>query len=303
MTTSTIAVVFFTFIIMMAAVVAIMTVIYATRLPSSMTGKNPKQKSKLVATEPTQNKAVPELTDTNSMSRSDTPDNASPFAGKKSDHTRLQSSDTLLVNRENNPDRKKQRSANKKKKLNFNLHRITKHNQPQKEQVSSEVNSKVEEPAPDNVGISVVPENNEVPELQPSINETETDTQPAEQAPDTSAGEAINISVPAITNPEVSIKENENNMEAIPNKETSKTGTDSSATNRETVASKIEQTGNTSGGESKTQQSGMGDLSDLFAKSSSEDKKANKLAEGMSDIDANELLRDSLGLINRMKKK
>ena len=46
----------------------------------------------------------------------------------------------------------------------------------------------------------------------------------------------------------------------------------------------------------------MGDLSELFAKNTSDDSKANKLAEGMAEVDVNDLVKAGLGLIGKLKK-
>jgi hypothetical protein len=299
MTTSTIAVVFLTFIIVMAAVVAIMTVIYATRLPSSKAGENTVRKSKLPVGESTQSETFPELTDMNNMSKSDTLNSTLP-GDEKANSAELRSNTTFLVNREDKSVKKKQPRKSSKKKFSFTSPKMYRNKQIQMEQVPPIVNSKAEEPLPDDTVISKLPE---IPDLQPLISEPEIEKQMPEPAPDNPILEDVVSSVPAVTNPEVQIKEYELIMEAKSNNETRKTGSDSPVANPETAASKIAESNKTSNEGHQTQQSGMGDLSDLFAKNTSEDKKANKLAEEMNDIDANDLLRNGLGLISKMKKK
>lgn len=53
---------------------------------------------------------------------------------------------------------------------------------------------------------------------------------------------------------------------------------------------------------SQTKKLSMGDLSDLFAKSSSENTETNKLATEVSDIDINELLQEGKVLLGRLRK-
>jgi hypothetical protein len=60
--------------------------------------------------------------------------------------------------------------------------------------------------------------------------------------------------------------------------------------------------GETSQNMPKTQKSSMGDLSDLFAKSNSEDKETNKLAAQVNDVDVNELLQEGLVLLEKLRK-
>ena len=304
MTTSTIAVVFFTVIIMMAAVVAIMTVIYATRLPSSKASKNTEQQNEPPAIKSTQNKTDLQFTEIDKLSKSDTPNSILPI-NEAFDSTELHSSNTLLVAREDKSVRKKQSSANKKKKFNT-LPKIHKENQIQIEQTPPIINSKAREPRLDNIVISKVSEIPEIPEIPdpPSLmSEPVPEKQTQAPVPDNPIVEEAISSVPNKTNAEVSIKETDVIMEGKPNNETGKTVADSSSSNREKVASKITGPDNSGSGVHQAQKSEMGDLSDLFAKSSSEDKKANKLAEEMNDIDANDLLRDSLSLISKIKKK
>jgi len=50
------------------------------------------------------------------------------------------------------------------------------------------------------------------------------------------------------------------------------------------------------------QQSGLGDLADLFATSASEFTEKNKLADQVNDVDVNELLQEGLGLLGKVKK-
>ena len=301
MTTSTIAVVFFTVIIMMAAVVAIMTVIYATRLPSSKASKNTEQQNEPPAIKSTQNKTDLQFTEIDKLSKSDTPNSILPI-NEAFDSTELHSSDTLLVAREDKSVRKKQSSANKKKKFNT-LPKIHKENQIQIEQTPPIINSKAGEPRLDNIVISKVSEIPEIPDPSSLMSEPVPEKQTQAPAPDNPIVEEAISSVSDKTNAEVSIKETDVIMEGKPNNETGKTVADSSSSNREKVASKFTGPDNSGSGVHQAQKSEMGDLSDLFAKSSSEDKKANKLAEEMNDIDANDLLRDSLSLISKMKKK
>ncbi len=47
----------------------------------------------------------------------------------------------------------------------------------------------------------------------------------------------------------------------------------------------------------------VSDFADLFAKSSTEDTKANKLAEHMPDVDVDDLLREGRSLVSRLKPK
>ncbi len=47
----------------------------------------------------------------------------------------------------------------------------------------------------------------------------------------------------------------------------------------------------------------VSDFADLFAKSSSEDTKANKLAQDMPDVDVDDILREGRNLIGRIKPK
>jgi hypothetical protein len=51
------------------------------------------------------------------------------------------------------------------------------------------------------------------------------------------------------------------------------------------------------------QKSAMGDLSDLFAKATHEDTKASKLAEQMTDVNVDDLLKEGIGLVGRLKKR
>jgi hypothetical protein len=53
---------------------------------------------------------------------------------------------------------------------------------------------------------------------------------------------------------------------------------------------------------SQKQKSGLGDLADLFATSASEFTEKNRLAEQVNDVDVNELLREGLGLLGKVKK-
>ncbi len=48
---------------------------------------------------------------------------------------------------------------------------------------------------------------------------------------------------------------------------------------------------------------GASDFADLFAKSSTEETKANKLAEDMPDVAVDDLLREGRTLISRLKPK
>lgn len=50
------------------------------------------------------------------------------------------------------------------------------------------------------------------------------------------------------------------------------------------------------------QKSGMGDLSDLFARVAIEDDKASQLAQGMGEVNIEDLLKQGLGLVDRLKK-
>lgn len=50
------------------------------------------------------------------------------------------------------------------------------------------------------------------------------------------------------------------------------------------------------------QKSGLGDLADLFATSASEFTEKNRLAEEVNDVDVNELLKEGLGLLDKVKK-
>ena len=49
------------------------------------------------------------------------------------------------------------------------------------------------------------------------------------------------------------------------------------------------------------QKSGLGDLADLFATSASEFTEKDRLAEQVNDVDVNELLREGLGLLGKVK--
>lgn len=53
---------------------------------------------------------------------------------------------------------------------------------------------------------------------------------------------------------------------------------------------------------SGTDESGLGDLAELFAHSAPEEAESGKLAEEMQDVDVTELLREGLGLLSRHKK-
>ena len=47
----------------------------------------------------------------------------------------------------------------------------------------------------------------------------------------------------------------------------------------------------------------VGDFADLFAKGSSEDTKANKLAQDMPEVEVDDILREGRNLISRLKPK
>jgi hypothetical protein len=53
---------------------------------------------------------------------------------------------------------------------------------------------------------------------------------------------------------------------------------------------------------SQKQNSGLGDLADLFATSASEFTEKNRLAEQVNDVDVNEILQEGLGLLGKVKK-
>lgn len=299
MTTSSFAVVFFAVILMMAASVAIMTVVYAFRLPSTRARKNTMQNKVTSLEEIKSDEGVPLPVDVNDSLIHAGEDTYLP--GEKTAGSSVPvAQDATPENNEAKAIIKKLLEAKEEKVSNItplilpaDSQAQPNHNSPV---LASETQQRLSED-PVLVPSQGIPQQ-QVPE--PGLSEALQPPGSSQISSDTVRAE--NISTTELNREETG-EENKEKMVAKPNNEANTSGSNPSVNKQQPVTANATESAKVTGEEQNSKNSGMGDLSDLFAKGSSEDKKANKLADEMNDIDASDLLRDSLGLISRLKKK
>ena len=132
------------------------------------------------------------------------------------------------------------------------------------------------------------------PQEQSAITDSKNGEEPAhESSPDNTSPAGKKNDPAPIAEPAHIGKESESSMETKPGTDVNQASADSPAATTDS--------GETDKEMPQKQKSGLGDLADLFATSASEFTEKDRLAEQVNDVDVNELLREGLGLLGKVK--
>ncbi|OGO36387.1 MAG: hypothetical protein A2147_03280 [Chloroflexi bacterium RBG_16_57_8] len=298
MGTSAMALVFFMVILMLAATVAVLTVVYATRLPSRTAMAS--RVKPVPLGESAQAAAPPQPDHVGRRSESD-PQGPGPAGEKPADADPASVTEPPAIREGSNPI-PSERSETQSDMKNIFSSKRARPDEGNNAQPALAAQADIQ-PAP-----SAPPKAETARPLPPgtpqqmAIHESNPEGKPHNPpAASATAPAAVNATV-QIAATTASGKENQVSTDVKPT-DTGKTGSVPPAAKPQAASLTVSSSGRAGDKTPETQKSNMGDLSDLFAKATDEDSKAGKLAEKMGDVDVNDLLKEGLGLVGRLKRK
>jgi hypothetical protein len=300
----TIAVVFYIAILLMAATVAVLTVIYTMKPRSSRTASGPNSgggaHEEKTPVETTQRQAESNETVGSQAGKIEAPLNREPVKAESTTQAQLPAEPKAKTIK---PIRRRIPRVNMKIKLR----KGAKDKVTQVEPNEAITDERVPSPA------ALKGDNVSPPESSPSAKPPTLSESPVSEVPhnlpldipnpEPKANNAVSAANDETHKTELEKKEPESHMDAKqPTTELAKSSSEQTLALLEAVKPAPQEPSKTGTEEPRERKAPAGDLSELFSKDTVEEDQASKLAEEMNDVDVKNLLEEGLSLVSRLKK-